>query len=203
MRQNETECQPRSFSKIVSTIQIVLSSTAIVDSKTAMNFFQTLTCILSILVTSSSSLFRKIVPIISEEYENCARPEEDYGAIDFSSYELIALNDYEVFVNGSVKMLKDIKGILPIHIFAERFERGQWVVMYYDTKRPNFCKSLKDPVEIWYEAAKDLKGCPLKPGVRSFVKNGENSVSEFLGRMEIRHGASWYNEIPIQRLSAR
>jgi hypothetical protein len=130
-------------------------------------------------------MFKKIVPIISEQYENCATPEEDFEAFDLSEYELIAINDYEVFINGSIKALKDIKGTLPTHIFAERFERSQWIVMYYDTKRPSLCKSLKDPVEIWYESVKDLKSCPLKPGVSSFVIVDGNSIFGFSGRMEI------------------
>jgi hypothetical protein len=131
-----------------------------------MNVLQVLVCALTFLVSPSSSLFRKVVPILSEEYENCASPEEDYRLTDFSEYELIAVNDYEVFINGSVKVLKDIDGPVPLHVYAERFERGQWNVMYYDTKRTDFCKSMKDPTEVWYDIMKDKKGCPLKAGVR-------------------------------------
>jgi hypothetical protein len=131
-----------------------------------MKFSKAFVCVFCFLIPPSLSLFRKVVPILSEEYENCATPEEDYGVADFSEYELIAVNDYEVFINGSVKILRDIESPLPVHVFAERFERGQWIVMYYDTKRADFCKSMKDSSEIWYDIMKDMKGCPLKAGVR-------------------------------------
>lgn len=126
-------------------------------------------CVSFQLIAPSASLFRKIVPIISEKFENCAEPAFDYRVVDTSNYELIAVNDLEVYINGSIKILKDVVGPTPFHIFAERFERGQWVVMYYDTKRADFCRAMKNPTEIWYEKLKDLQGCPLKPGVSRLI----------------------------------
>lgn len=120
-------------------------------------------CILSMFLPIFSA--RKIVPIIMEEFENCADPDEDYKLADFSNYELIAINDYEVFINGSIKLLRDLVSPMPVHIFAERYERGEWCVMYYDTKRSDFCSAMKNPSEIWYDKMKDLKGCPLTAGV--------------------------------------
>lgn len=108
----------------------------------------------------------KIVPIIGEEVENCASPEEDVKLFDLSEYELIALSDYEVFLNGSIKILKNVESPVPLRIYAERFDRNQWNVMYYDTKRLDFCTSLRNPTEIWYQKLKNQKGCPLKPGVK-------------------------------------
>lgn len=142
--------------------------------------------VLLLMMILPHKLFGKIIPIIDENYENCASPDEDYKGFDFDDYDLIALNDYDVFLNGTVKILKPVVSQIPAHITAERFERGKWIVTYLDTKRPDICASLKNPMEVWYDKFKSKKGCPLSAGVRknkSFIFLMKNFGN--LGRMEV------------------
>ena len=52
-----------------------------------------------------------------------------------------------------------------MRIFAEHYIRGEWLVQAYDRHYKDFCESIKNPVEPWYYATKDLKQCPIPGGV--------------------------------------
>jgi hypothetical protein len=123
------------------------------------------TLVLMFLSVTQTRLISKFIPIIDERVENCAKPGKDAKAWDLSNYELIAESDEDIFINGSMKVLREINEGLPVHIYAERFERDQWHVMYFNQKRPDFCASLKNPSEVWYNKLKNKKGCPLNIGV--------------------------------------
>lgn len=106
----------------------------------------------------------KILPLIDETFENCASPEEDARALDFSNFEIVAETDTNVYTNGTVKVLIDFGKKLPFRVYAEKLQRdGKWMIDSLDIKRSDFCASLYDPAEFWYWKTKGFR-C-LKPGV--------------------------------------
>ena len=118
---------------------------------------------------SNSQLLRKFGIIIDEKIENCALPDQDAKVLDMSNVEFIAVTDYEGYVNGSIKFLKKVYGKIPFLAYTEKFDRGQWHVSVYDTRREDFCSSWHDPKEVWYAKMKRLKGCPLEVGVNKTI----------------------------------
>lgn len=89
---------------------------------------------------------------------------------DFSNTELIPENDTHTFINGSVKSLDDIKAPILTLITAEYYTRGEWVMRAFNRTYPDFCFSMKNPIEPWYYVTKDWGSCPYKSGVsRSYL----------------------------------
>ena len=102
---------------------------------------------------------------MDEKIENCAPPDQDAKALDTSNFELIAVTDYESYINGSIKFLKKLDGKIPFHAYTEKFDRGQWHMSVYNARR-DFCSSWHDPKEVWYAKMERHKGCPLEVGVK-------------------------------------
>lgn len=121
------------------------------------------------LSLAECQILRKFVSVFDKRIENCAKPEEDAKALDVSNFEFIAESDEDVFINGSIKILRDFKNPVPVHFYAERFDRDQWIVTYFDQKRPDFCAAFKDPKEVWYTKFQKQKGCPLKAEVTKWL----------------------------------
>lgn len=109
----------------------------------------------------------KITMILDEGFEKCVEPEEDANVFDFSNAEIVAESDTDVYFNGSVKFLKKVESPWFLHIYTEKFERGEWNVYAMNRKIKDFCAVLHNPLEVWYRYSKNLKGCPLAAGVSS------------------------------------
>lgn len=103
--------------------------------------------------------------IIDEKIETCVVSKEAAGVMDVSQMELVAETDTKLVLNGTITFLKAVQSPWPTHSFAEKYERGKWNLFAYDKKLPDFCALIHRPNEIWYYYTKQLKGCPLQPGV--------------------------------------
>jgi hypothetical protein len=130
-----------------------------------MNFATIFLCAVFLPMSS----FGKIEIILHETFEKCVKPEEEAGVIDMTSFELIAESDSDVFMNGSVKFLKEIKAPWIVHAYTEKFIRGQWSLYAMEKKISDFCAVIHKKSEIWYNYMKDLPGCPLEQGVSSHL----------------------------------
>lgn len=116
-----------------------------------------------------SPSFSRIEIILHETLENCVQSGEEAGVIDMTKFELIAVSDTEVFLNGTVKFLKAIKAPWIVHAFTEKNIRGQWSLYALEKKIPDFCEVMHRKSEIWFSYMKDLPGCPLEKGVNKSV----------------------------------
>lgn len=123
-----------------------------------------------VAISLKLSYARKYGIVVDERTENCAKPEEDAHAFNRSSFELIALSDMDVFMNGTIKITKKFRSPIPFHVYAEKFERSEWHLAALDTRRADFCTSMQNPTEVWYLKFQRLKGCPLNVGVSFAVK---------------------------------
>ena len=119
--------------------------------------------ILSIFLPNFTTGRMKVM--IDERVENCTTPGVQSGLFDFSSFELIAESDTEIYANGSIKYLKELKSPLKVHVYTEKFDRGKWNVMAYDKHQSDFCRVMHDLKEPSYKFFKDCPKCPIKPGV--------------------------------------
>jgi hypothetical protein len=145
-------------------------STSVFIQRSTMSSTWKIVCFIllgSVLIDNSSAqIFSKYGIVMDEKIENCASPEEDAKVLDLSNFEFIAETDMDVFINGSIKIMRKIEDKVDHRIYAEKFERGQWLMSAVNIKRESFCKSFRDPAEIWYSKTKRLKGCPLEIGVK-------------------------------------
>ena len=132
---------------------------------------------------SNQQLFRNFAIIVDEKIENCAPLGQDAKVFDMSNLEIIAVSDYEAYINGSVKFLKKVDGKIPFNIYNEKFDRGQWHISVFNARRSSFCKAWHDPKEIWYTKMKRLKGCSLQIGVNKATKTHENFFKLQISRM--------------------
>lgn len=105
--------------------------------------------IITIFTICEGQLFRKFVLVLDEKVANCAEPANDAKALDLSNYQILIETDTESYFNGSFKFIRDFENPKPVRIYAERFERGKWIVMYLDQKRSDFCTCLLNPTEVW------------------------------------------------------
>jgi hypothetical protein len=115
--------------------------------------------------------------IVDERTENCAKPEEDAKAFNRSNFELIALSDMDVRLNGTVRMTRKFVSPIPFHVYAERFDRNQWHLAAFNARRADFCSSMHSPTEIWYAKLRRLKGCTLNVGVSSTLKTSSSATT--------------------------
>jgi len=114
----------------------------------------------------------KLTKIFLPELESCTKINKS-SVNDITELELIPENDTMTFINGSWKFTKPVVGPWPMHIFAEHYVQGQWLVQAYDRHYKDFCGSIKNPVEPWYYATKNLQGCPISAGVS---KKNDNKI---------------------------
>lgn len=107
----------------------------------------------------------KMEIVLDEKLEKCVDAKDDAGFYDMSEFEIVAESDTKVFLNGSIKFLRNVEAPWSVHIFAEKFNRGQWNVYAIDKTVPDFCSVMHRPSEPWYLYLKDFGGCPIKAGV--------------------------------------
>jgi hypothetical protein len=56
--------------------------------------------------------------------------------------------------------LKSIEGLDPLYVSLEKFYRNEWIPEILNARRPDFCRSFKNPSEAWYLKTRRLKGYP-------------------------------------------
>lgn len=119
------------------------------------------------LLTFFLPLFRlsigKIVLFPDDKVEFCS--EEQSGHFAYDDLHVLIESDTDIFLNGTVKFLKEVKSPWKVYAFAEQYVRDQWVVAMFNRKIPDYCAVMKNPGEFWYAMLKDKKGCPIPEGV--------------------------------------
>lgn len=121
-----------------------------------------------------------ILPLVSgkvqflvngDEATDCTKPEESPHVYDFRDLEIVHTSDTEMFVNGSIRFLKDIDSPWQERHYTEKFDRGQWNLALVNTQFQDFCPRIKSPTEAWHFQMRHLPGCPIKAGVRMLLKS--------------------------------
>lgn len=115
----------------------------------------------------------EIVVLPYDNLERITDPKNDPEWLDCSNLEVVMESDYDVFLNGTIKVLKDIKHV-PVKLYAEKYDRGQWHVALYNKKLRNFCTKFHSSLELWYYYTKNFPRCPLKAGVRTIKLEEKN-----------------------------
>ena len=102
-----------------------------------------------------------------QEYEFFTLGTDDpkYNLFDASNFEIIPENDTHTFLNGSLKVLVDISSPWFLHTHLEHHVQGKWLLQAFTKNISDFCPELKSPLQPWYYATKNLKGCPIPAGV--------------------------------------
>ncbi|XP_064555980.1 uncharacterized protein LOC135440631 [Drosophila montana] len=102
-------------------------------------------------------------------------------------------SDYEtLYISGDI-IVKQALPHVPIkfEVDVSRWERGQWVPTFVTLKRDDFCKSLKDPFELWHlyyitQIPRQQRTCPPHQGqVYSFTNVSNRMLVENMPRWDI------------------
>ncbi|XP_037938346.1 uncharacterized protein LOC119675246 [Teleopsis dalmanni] len=103
--------------------------------------------------------------------------------LDVSNLKHEYSDDLEtVRTNGKIMVKGNMPKNVPIRVELEllRWQHGQWVETSISIRRNDFCKSVFDPTEIWYDymnnLAKNDRDCPPKKGKAYLLKNVLNRV---------------------------
>lgn len=119
---------------------------------------------LAIYVETTSA---KIIILPEEGIENCAESEEvDARYFNISEVEILVESDVDVFLNGTVTIMRDLHSPWVVEYFAEQFYRGQWNQSPIRRKFDDFCPFFHNPTDVWYKLLKDFPGCDFKAGVK-------------------------------------
>lgn len=123
----------------------------------------------------------KLIPIVYEDIEFCAKEGEDAKMFDYSHLEIFAESDTKVYLNGSWIVLKEIKSPWKVTFFAEKYIRSQWNMEMFNKKIPDFCKVIQSPLELWYHVTSKFnhKNCPFPAGVRFSLNLNNFSLTIF------------------------
>lgn len=106
----------------------------------------------------------KIIFDIDGDRRSCPGIVDDL--FDISNLEVIAINDSLNVLNGTFKVLSEIKSPFVFRITSQRLTRGQWVSGEINRVINDFCVTMRSPVDAVYTITKHLKNkCPFKPGV--------------------------------------
>lgn len=127
----------------------------------------------------------KVVLLPDDRIEYCS--EDKSGHFNYDNLHIEIVSDTEIFLNGSVQFLKEVKSPFIVKTYAEQYVRQKWVVAMFDRKIPDFCSSMKNPAEFWYNILKEQPGCPIQEGVskKQLIIEKVNIHMLQTGRMEI------------------
>jgi hypothetical protein len=110
----------------------------------------------------------KILVFPDEKIEKCQEfLDKDAGHFNYDSFEIITVSDTEIFLNGSIKIIKELKAPWVSEIYAEQFVRNSCIQTPLQRKFNDICPHLHNPLEIWYKLMKNVQGCDYKEGVRT------------------------------------
>lgn len=122
----------------------------------------------------------RIMMFPDEKFEDCGIDKSD--TVDFSEVYYEYVNDTEIFLNGKfykqinritknlptgkIKITRPIESPWKTHMYVEKFDRGKWNIALLDRKIADFCKSIQNPVELWYRFTSKLQhnSCPFHVG---------------------------------------
>jgi hypothetical protein len=105
----------------------------------------------------------KIVLLPDDKIEICS--EEKSGHFSYDDLHIEIESDTDIFLNGSVKFLKEVKSPWNLKAYAEQSVRDKWIVAMFNRKIPDYCAAMKQHGEFWYDMLKDKQGCPILEGV--------------------------------------
>lgn len=124
----------------------------------------------------------KILPeeLIEKCQENVENDAEYFGV---DEVEIVFESDTDIFINGSVKILKKLESPWKSEYYAEQFYRDEWVRSPIQRKFDDLCKDFHNPTEMWYRLLKDIPGCPFSAGVNNLrlKESTENNVTFITG----------------------
>ncbi|EDW46204.1 uncharacterized protein LOC6618010 [Drosophila sechellia] len=102
--------------------------------------------------------------------------------LDISGLTVDMAADLEtLYFNGDIKVLIDVpNNPMEMEVDVFRWERSEWIPTTLAMKRNNFCKSLSNPMELWYpifmKVPKEEMICPPKKGHVYRLANVSNHV---------------------------
>lgn len=73
-----------------------------------------------------------------------------------------------------MKFLREVKSPWLIHVYMEKFDRGQWNVALIDRQVSDMCQELQNPAMPWYflTSLYKKKDCPYPAGHIETIVNG-------------------------------
>ena len=123
---------------------------------------------LLVFITLTKLVSAVVLILPDEGIENCPEfADIDAGYFGIENLEIIVESDTEVFLNGSVIIMKELRAPWNVEYYAEELRQNKWTRSPIQKKFNDFCGSFHNPTDIWYMLLKDFPGCDFKAGVRT------------------------------------
>lgn len=117
-----------------------------------------------VLFTIINCVLSKVIFDIDGEQRPCPGIINDL--YDISELEIIAINDTLNVLNGTFKVLSEMRSPFEYRITTQRLTRGQWVSGEINRVVSDFCVAMQNRLDAVYTISKHFKNrCPFKPGV--------------------------------------
>ncbi|XP_070501614.1 uncharacterized protein [Chironomus tepperi] len=114
------------------------------------------------------------------QIERCAEYKGmEANIVDTSDMEIHIENDTHAYFNGQLKFNDNIKS-LPTHLYAEHYDRGQWITQVFDRTYDDMCLTAHDKSQPFYPNLNSFPECPLESGTIWTVDMVQFSLSEML-----------------------
>lgn len=123
--------------------------------------------ILSTIAPSNQLIPRQKKYIFDENTYDCG--DENEIKLFVLDLDVIAESEYDMYLNGSLTFLADIKAPWRIEAYGKKLEQGEWY-RKIERKVDDFCFSKNNPADIFHPLFRKFKDCPLKKGVRKMLK---------------------------------
>ncbi|XP_055602099.1 uncharacterized protein LOC129750922 [Uranotaenia lowii] len=123
-----------------------------------------------VLVISVHVVMTKVIIDPHEEFEECGNGMPMFS-MNFSGLEITRKEDGTIFGNGKVKVLKDFNAPMKIFYYTKKLERGSWTRGIFSRLVPDFCATMNNPLELWYNVTRFLPPCPIKAGQEIVLDN--------------------------------
>lgn len=82
---------------------------------------------------------------IDEHLESCNNGSNII--YDLSNLNITMISDTETILSGVVTVMKTIDHVWRAGMYGERYDRGEWVLMFKKTI-PDFCNNILSPTEV-------------------------------------------------------
>ena len=118
-----------------------------------------------ILMTSagfSKAIVGNFEMIVVEKMEDCTKPGEKTGVVDFSDLK-IYVTETTTYLNGTIKILKPLdKPIKAFHV-VDKKKKGEWVFAGIQKTINDLCATLKNRMDIIYPYTQKYLDPPTCP----------------------------------------
>jgi hypothetical protein len=124
-----------------------------------------------LIVISASHQFisRSKKYVFDENTYDCSTDKSEKKVFDVD-LDIIAETEYDMFLNGTMTFLVDVKPPWRVETYGKKLEQGEWFKKLERSVR-DFCFSKNNPTDVFYPFFGNKKNCPISKRVSKMNSN--------------------------------